>query len=63
MNTVAGLGGATYHLLTSTNLALPNSQWTPVATYSPDANGAFTIVVTNAFDPLIAGRFYILKTP
>ena len=33
MPILAGLGGANYQLLSSTNLALPTSQWTPVATY------------------------------
>ena len=53
---VGGLGGAT-------NLALPLGQWTSVGTYAPDANGAFTIIATNALDPFDPKRFYILKTP
>jgi hypothetical protein len=56
-----GLSGQTYHLLASTNLALPLSQWTPVATNIVNTTGNFTITATNAVDPAASQQFYILK--
>ena len=56
-----GLFGQTYHLLASTNLALPLSQWTPVATNILNATGNFTITATNAVNPAASQQFYILK--
>jgi hypothetical protein len=55
-----GVSGATYFVLSTTNLALPLSQWQPVATNSVNANGPFSIVVTNAFSPAIPASFYVL---
>lgn len=58
-----GAAGGTYHVLSSTNLAWPLSQWEAVATNLPTTNGDFTITVTNAAS---AGsspfRFFILET-
>jgi hypothetical protein len=45
----------------SPNLALPLSQWTPVATNTLNAEGNFTITATNAVNPNAPQRFYILK--
>jgi hypothetical protein len=47
----------------STNVALPFSQWTPVATNVLNASGNFTITATNAVNRNIPKRFYILKMP
>jgi hypothetical protein len=58
-----GLAGATYHLLTSADLALPLSQWTPVATNNLSASGNFTITLTNAVNANVLQRFYILQWP
>jgi hypothetical protein len=61
LNGTNGLASGTYYVLASTNLTLPLSQWTPVATNMLDANGDFTIVVTNAVSPNIQQQFYILQ--
>ena len=55
-----GLSGRTYVVLMSTNLTLPSSQWTPVATNVLNADGNFTITATNAVDPNALQRFYRL---
>jgi len=56
-----GLATGTYHLLTSTNMALPLNQWSPVATNFLAANGNFTFTATNAVNPQAAQQFYILQ--
>jgi hypothetical protein len=53
-----GLSGRTYMVLTSTNLTLPLSQWTPVATNVLNAYGNFALTATNAVDPNTLQRFY-----
>jgi len=54
-----GLPGGTYYLLTSTNLAFPVSQWTPVLTNSFDANGNLNLI-TNILNPGDLLRYYVL---
>lgn len=56
-----GLSGATYYVMMSPNAALPLNQWTPVGTNVLGASGPFTITVSNAVDPGVAQRFYLLK--
>jgi Immunoglobulin domain len=56
-----GLSGHTYFVLMSTNLTLPSSQWTPVATNVLNADGIFIINVTNAVNPNVPQCFYILQ--
>jgi formylglycine-generating enzyme len=56
-----GQPGGTYNLLTTTNLALPQSHWTPVATNVLSAGGNFTITVTNAVTTGNPQHFYILQ--
>ncbi len=58
-----GQSGHAYIVLTSTNLALPLSQWTRFATNILNANGSFSITVTNAVSAELPHRFYILETP
>jgi hypothetical protein len=58
-----GLAGTTYHLLMSADLALPLSQWTPVATNNLSASGNFTFTFTNAFNTSIRQQSYILQWP
>jgi hypothetical protein len=51
----------TYYVLTSTNLAMPIADWTPIATNQADINGNF-----NATNPISYGnldQFYIIKQP
>jgi autotransporter-associated beta strand protein len=56
-----GTVGATYYVLTSTNLILPLSSWTPIFTNTFITGGAFS--VTNAISPSVPQRFYILILP
>jgi PKD repeat protein len=62
-NGTNGQSGGTYYMLTSTNLALPLSQRTPVATNILSASGNFSITATNTVTPAVRQRFYILETP
>jgi hypothetical protein len=55
-----GVAGGTYYVFSSTNLALPLSQWTPVATNVLSGSGNFTTTVTNA--NTTAQQFFILQT-
>jgi autotransporter-associated beta strand protein len=53
--------GALYYTLTTTNLQLPLSQWTPVGTnIAPGANN-FSFTITNAVNPKDPRQFYILS--
>jgi Chondroitinase B/Concanavalin A-like lectin/glucanases superfamily len=55
-----GMPNASYVVLTSTNLALPVSNWTPIATNQFDAGGYFSC--TNAMIDSIQ-QFYLLRLP
>jgi hypothetical protein len=61
LNGSNGQSNATYCVLMSTSLALPLSQWTPVATNCLNADGNFTITATNAVDLNALRRFFILQ--
>jgi hypothetical protein len=61
INGINGQSGGTYYVLTSTNLALPLNQWTPMATNIWSANGNFTFTLTNAVNPSVPNRFYLLQ--
>jgi len=54
-----GLPFGTYYVLSSSNIALPFSQWTPVATNPFDANGAFNFTNAGGTNSL----FYLLQSP
>lgn len=56
-----GLSGQQYVVLSSTNVALPLSQWTPIATNTFNGIGHFNI--TNGVDPGAPRNFYILRSP
>lgn len=61
---IAGSGGtpgATYHVLTTTNVALPMVQWLPVATNVFDASGNFAF--TNAVSLDNQQQFFRLDVP
>ncbi|MFZ0826140.1 MAG: CARDB domain-containing protein, partial [Verrucomicrobiia bacterium] len=60
---VSGLTGGTCYVLMGTNLALPLSQWTPVATNVLSGGGDFNITATNAVNPNAPRQFFILKLP
>jgi autotransporter-associated beta strand protein len=55
-----GNPGGTYYVLSSTNVALPSSQWTVVATNQFDAAGNFSFSLP--IDPLLASQFYRIQT-
>ena len=54
-----GVSDWTYYVLTSTNLSLPLTNWTPIATNSFDRNGNFNF--TNSPAPAAPQNFYLLK--
>ncbi|MGI8967034.1 MAG: hypothetical protein ACR2H1_13240, partial [Limisphaerales bacterium] len=56
--------GGTFYLLTSTNIAQPLSQWSPVWTNSVTTRGSnnFTVTISNAVSSGAAPQFYILKS-
>ena len=56
----AGAGG-TYHILSSTNVALPLSNWSVLTSGSFDNTG--TVHSTNAINPATSRSFYILEEP
>lgn len=56
-----GTVGANYYVLTSTNLALPLTNWTFIATNQFITGGNFTL--TNPVDPTAPSSFYILQVP
>jgi polygalacturonase len=61
---LSGTGGAAngvYHVLTSTNIALPLNAWTSVATNQFSAGGNFTF--TNSAATNVAQRFFRLQLP
>jgi hypothetical protein len=55
------LPGATYYVLTSTNLALPPAAWMRVATNTFGSGGDFNF--TNSLNPLVPQSFYSLQVP
>ena len=60
----SGAGGSpngTYHVISSTNIALPLINWTPVLTNTFDASGNFS--VTNVVDQNTKQRFFLLQVP
>ena len=56
-----GFVGGTYYMLTSTNLALPLSQWLPIFTNILGASGNFTLTATNALISNAPVQFYVLQ--
>lgn len=61
---LSGTGGTTngtFYVLTSTNVATPLANWTPLLTNTFDGSGNFS--VTNAIVPGVPHEFYLLKTP
>lgn len=55
-----GTAGRNYVVLTSTNIALPLTSWTPTATNSFDNTGAFH--ATNAINPALNRSFYLIES-
>jgi uncharacterized repeat protein (TIGR03803 family) len=59
--TGTGFPGATFHLLTSTNISLPIASWTSLTTGVFDTNGQFSFTDTTAATAKM--RFYRISTP
>ncbi|HEX3720011.1 MAG TPA: leucine-rich repeat protein [Verrucomicrobiae bacterium] len=62
LNASNGLPPGTYYVLSSTNVALPLTQWTPISTNVLSASGNTAITVTNAVSGSASQQFYILQT-
>jgi hypothetical protein len=56
-----GVAGSNYCALSSADVHLSVSQWTPVATNTASAGGAFSITVSNALANPAAQQFFILQ--
>lgn len=63
LNGLNGVSGTTNYVLTSTNLALPLSDWTRASTNVLSSTGNFIITITNTVAPSVPQRFYILQSP
>lgn len=65
INATNGIAGRSYALLTSTNAALSLSQWLPIATNVPTADGSFGFKMPppSPVNPLDRQRFFILQSP
>ncbi|HUE36773.1 MAG TPA: choice-of-anchor tandem repeat GloVer-containing protein, partial [Candidatus Acidoferrum sp.] len=61
INGAFGLESHEYIVLTSTNVALPITQWTPVWTNVLTRSGNFTFAVTNVATTALQGQFYALQ--
>lgn len=56
-----GVASSPYYVLASTNVALPLTNWTRIATNSFDGNGNFAF--TNSLAPSVPQKFFLLQTP
>jgi rhamnogalacturonan endolyase len=56
-----GNPGTPYYVVTSTNLALPLTQWVPVLTDHFDSSGNFAS--TNSISPGVSRNFYLIRLP
>ncbi len=61
INGAGGLAGATYRILTATNVALPLVQWTPIVTNQFSASGGFTY--TNVIQPSLPAQYFRVILP
>jgi hypothetical protein len=59
--TSGGLTNLTYHVLATTNIAVPLAEWTVFGTGMFDGSGNFTF--TNPPDRTLDGQFFLLKVP
>jgi len=56
---VGGTNNGTYHVLTTTNLLVPLTNWTPIATNQFDSQGGF--IFTNSAQTNSPQKFYLLQ--
>ena len=61
VNGAGGTVGATYRILTSTNVALPAVQWTPIITNQFGASGGFGY--TNVIQPHMPAQYFRVSMP
>ncbi|HSU56155.1 MAG TPA: hypothetical protein VLT36_19005, partial [Candidatus Dormibacteraeota bacterium] len=61
INGAGGIGSATYRILTSTNIAAPVAQWTPLFTNQFNASGAFSY--TNIIQPNVRAQYFRVSEP
>jgi hypothetical protein len=61
INGVEGLAGATYRILTATNLAFPLVQWTPIVTNQLSSSGGFRY--TNLIEPNLGAQYFRVILP
>jgi autotransporter-associated beta strand protein len=61
LNGTGGITNGTYYILTSTNIALPLTNWTRLLTNQFDGDGNFNF--TNAQNPNAPQSFYLLQLP
>jgi outer membrane protein assembly factor BamB len=61
INGAGGLAGASYRVLTSTNITLPAAQWTPIITNQCVAGGGFSY--TNVIQPSEPARYFRVSMP
>ena len=61
INGAGGLAGASYRVLTGTNVALPAAQWTPIITNQFVAGGGFSY--TNVIQPGEPARYFRISMP
>lgn len=60
LTVTSAITNASYTVLMTTNLTLPWTSWTPVAT-NVAVSGNFSITATNAVNPTVSNRFYMLR--
>ena len=56
-----GIGGQTYWVLAATNITTPLAQWTPVFTNAPCLNGPFSLTLTNAVQPSVRQKYFVIE--
>jgi hypothetical protein len=59
INGSGGSPGASFAVLTTTNIAFPLTSWVPLVTNQFDWLGNFVLIT--AFNPAISNRFYALQ--
>ena len=55
-------GAGAIYILASTNLTLPKSNWTSVATNVAGGSGNFSLTATNVFSPVTPHKYFMLST-
>jgi hypothetical protein len=61
LNCANGLAGRTYYMLTSTDLVMTRTQWTPVSTNVLAASGSFSVTLSNIVNSAEAERYFTLQ--